>query len=513
MEVIFGPPGTGKTTELSRLVRQYAEEDGPDSLLLSAFTRTAAREMAGRDLPLSPHQVGTLHSHCYQALDHPTIAEGEWKKWNEAYPVWALSPQADRQGAFEDGGKATLGDECLAAVSKLRHELIPKERWPPELKYFAVRWEDWKQQYGYKDYADLIEDAYHLIPVAPGNPSTLIFDEAQDFSLLQWRLLERWGEHATRVIAAGDDDQALYRWAGADFHPLLAAASRRVLPQSYRVPCAVQGLADRHVRRVRDREPKAWAPRSHMGTIARLGMTWECPEPFLQVILQELEAPFGSLACVAPCGYMLAPLIQALRSEGVPFGNNWRPTRRDWNPLRVSKGVSAAQRLADFIRPVDRLWTWPELSTWLPWVHAERVLHRGAKKQLALHDEATGVVTLDELATLIRPDALAGVLHGGATWFGEHVLQSHAKTLAYPLRVAKRYGREALFAPPRITLGTIHSLKGGEADTVILINDLSRAQRIALLEGGSNGDDVWRMLYVGITRARDTLYTVGASHA
>src|SRR5579862_1388839 len=49
---IFGPPGTGKTTYLSKQVKNAAERFGSDSVLVTSFTRAAAAELVGRDLPL-----------------------------------------------------------------------------------------------------------------------------------------------------------------------------------------------------------------------------------------------------------------------------------------------------------------------------------------------------------------------------------------------------------------------------------------------------------------------------
>ncbi len=68
---IFGPPGTGKTTNLTRQIRRAVERFGQDSVLVTSFSRTAAAELAGRDLPLSPDRIGTLHSHCFHALGCP----------------------------------------------------------------------------------------------------------------------------------------------------------------------------------------------------------------------------------------------------------------------------------------------------------------------------------------------------------------------------------------------------------------------------------------------------------
>ncbi|HLC43382.1 MAG TPA: UvrD-helicase domain-containing protein, partial [Methylomirabilota bacterium] len=78
---IFGPPGTGKTTNLTRQIRRAVDRFGADSVLVTSFSRAAAAELAGRDLPISPDRIGTLHSHCYHALGAPEIAETHVSEW------------------------------------------------------------------------------------------------------------------------------------------------------------------------------------------------------------------------------------------------------------------------------------------------------------------------------------------------------------------------------------------------------------------------------------------------
>ena len=41
-------------------------------------------------------------------------------------------------------------------------------------------------------------------------------DEAQDLSMIQWKMFNIIKENSKYVILAGDDDQAIYGWAGAD---------------------------------------------------------------------------------------------------------------------------------------------------------------------------------------------------------------------------------------------------------------------------------------------------------
>jgi len=72
--------------------------------------------------------------------------------------------------------------------------------------------------------------------------------------------------------------------------------------------------------------------------------------------------------------------------------------------------------------------------------------------------------------------------------------------------VVSQHGAAALIEDPAVIVGTIHSVKGGQADVVYLFPDLSRAGRAQYDIPGPSRDSVIRLFYVGATRARDTLY-------
>ena len=67
-------------------------------------------------------------------------------------------------------------------------------------------------------------------------------------------------------------------------------------------------------------------------------------------------------------------------------------------------------------------------------------------------------------------------------------------------------GPAALEETPKVIVGTIHSVKGGEADAVFLFPDLSQAGDAAYQRVGPARDAVIRLFYVGVTRARQALY-------
>ena len=78
--------------------------------------------------------------------------------------------------------------------------------------------------------------------------------------------------------------------------------------------------------------------------------------------------------------------------------------------------------------------------------------------------------------------------------------QEKESMLCYLSEIYSRYGIDGLRKKPNITVGTIHSVKGGEADHVILFPDLPPAA----LDSWHSGrrDAIIRLFYVAITRAK-----------
>jgi superfamily I DNA/RNA helicase len=68
---------------------------------------------------------------------------------------------------------------------------------------------------------------------------------------------------------------------------------------------------------------------------------------------------------------------------------------------------------------------------------------------------------------------------------------------------------EDLSVEPRVALSTIHKAKGGEADNVAVLLDLSPAQKLnAMLDS----DSLHRQFYVAVTRARENLFLINAQN-
>jgi superfamily I DNA/RNA helicase len=159
---LFGPPGTGKTSGLADHVKRAAKEYGSDKLLVTSFSRTAAAELADRYLPINHDRIGTLHSFCWHTLGGPKIAEGHVAAWNRRNPGTTLTP-ANRQGRLdgeqpgEDDDTRRAGDLMLQGLNRCRGQMLGPESWPPRVRDFAAKWEEYKRAEEILDFCDLID--------------------------------------------------------------------------------------------------------------------------------------------------------------------------------------------------------------------------------------------------------------------------------------------------------------------------------------------------------------------
>jgi superfamily I DNA/RNA helicase len=92
------------------------------------------------------------------------------------------------------------------------------------------------------------------------------------------------------------------------------------------------------------------------------------------------------------------------------------------------------------------------------------------------------------------------------SWWRGRVNGAMQNRIQFPADIATVRGPQALLEKPQVTVGTIHSVKGGEADVVVLFPDLSQAGDASYQRYGPPRDAVIRMFYVGMTRAREALY-------
>jgi len=103
----------------------------------------------------------------------------------------------------------------------------------------------------------------------------------------------------------------------------------------------------------------------------------------------------------------------------------------------------------------------------------------------------------------LTDEAIGAGLLGDLEWLRNNLLAARQKGAEFAIRVAEAHGAETLTKTPQVITGTIHSVKGGEADVVYLFPDLSYAGMNEWIGGGASA--VRRLFYVGMTRAKESL--------
>lgn len=496
---VTGAPGSlpGKTDFLQRQVAAFVErgEYAADDIVLTSFTRAAAAVLRGR-IEVPHENVATLHSLARRALGGtPPIAEvGDLaKRWNEL-----PHPESWRIGKAtaddEDGLSSEADGSMLAEYSLARSKMLPSAHpvWA-KLAGFKREWEDFKQQTGSVDFTDMIEYAITDTEAPYGNPPVLIIDEAQDLVPLQWTLANHWGRSVEQYIVAGDPAQAIYSFAGASpdrFLAPLPPGQQKMLPRSHRMARAIQARAERLLSRHSGTMMvgREYLPRDEEGEVRRSGATWRSPE---QVVLEaEQRAAEGiETLIVATCAYMLDPAVALMRERGLSFHNPYRRSNGRWNPMGARRdGV---------LRTADRVLAFSEAARdpalWLPLLRADVYLTRGAKKALE-RDPLTW-------REWMKPEHIPAVEAGDTRWLAQHAMKDVLRPIEYASSILRRgHG----LPEPLIKVGTIHSVKGGEADTVYVFPDVSYAGAVEMTTAPGR-DAATRLAYVAMTRARSEL--------
>ena len=494
---IFGPPGTGKTTTLLDMVDR-ALEAGTNShrIAFLAFTRKAAheaRDRAAKRFNLDPKEdlpyFRTLHSLALAQTDirvEQIMQHEDYKELSSqiGYSFSGSSTNVDTVADNLLANDPVLGLINLARLRKisLRDQYNQSNidlDWMLVL-FISKALKEFKETRNKYDFTDmLVLFAESADKYCPRFDLTFL-DEAQDLSPLQWDIAHALDRKSEKMYVAGDDDQAIYRWAGADVDQFInLEGGSETLSQSFRIPKKVHSIADKISRRMSKRFPKQYKPKDEEGLVKWI------------YSINEIDMDKGTWMILSQAGYMLSPVKHDLRSNGYLFSHMGHRSISEkissavngWEQMRKGKTITGdvARNIYSFMSTGDRV-------------------KRGFKKLANLSDE-------DEVSLADLQEHF-GLLVGDDLIWHEAMNKMPETDRAYITKLLRK--GEKFNGEPRIAVSTIHGSKGGEAENVVLFTDISPA---ADADMRINADDIHRTFYVGVTRTKKNLYIVAAEDA
>jgi superfamily I DNA/RNA helicase len=368
-EILIGPPGTGKTTQATRVAYDRHKEWG-NGIGYFTFTRRAAFEaqnsmrgwLKNPKAPL-PH-FQTIHSLCFNQLgiDRGRVFD------LESFAAFAKLDCSKRMFAnFKDNQpyKGTTDDDRIIfligwakARGMAKVQAIEEIKWRYNRNTVKAIWDcmdTYKRNRSLLDFDDMlarfVED-----DVSVPELHTIVVDEGQDTSIKQRAVIDklRARNPQAKLLWAMDGDQAIFDWTGSglDVKDVVRKSGHvEFLQQSYRVPGPVHDLAMRVIRRCKDRYPVEWQPAKHEGMVKHIrridNLPPECRE---------------DLIILARNYCYLIPYMRWLKSKDLEFsslkGNKKCAIRV--GTIHESKGLEADNVLLD---PNMTMKSWEVLHT------------------------------------------------------------------------------------------------------------------------------------------------------
>lgn len=519
---VLAGAGTGKTRAITHRIA-YGVRVGafnPHSVLAVTFTARAAGEMRSRlrQLGADGVQARTFHAAALRQLSYfwpqvvggqiPAIVEHKAQLVARAARASGLSVDKiavrDLAAEIEWAKVSLVAPDDYVAVTAAAHRPSPGGIDKAIIPDVMRAYEDIKADAVVLDFEDILLLLADMI-ARHGDVGDqirrqyrhFVVDEYQDVSPLQQYVLEQWLGGRRELCVVGDPAQTIYSFAGA--------SPRHLLSFTRTYPDATV------VRLVRDYRSTPQVVNLANGLMAQRGAS----QSGVELVAQRPSGPavgFHTFHDDADEAAGIASRIEGLMSSGVSASQIAVLYRTNSQSEEIEEAL-ATRGIGYLIRGGQRFFERDEVKRAVLLLRGAAVSPPDAPLGEAVREAVTGagwseeppaargavrerwdsIQALVELADDFAADALAGTgAEASLRDFVEHL--------------AERAANQHAPSVEGVTLSTIHAAKGLEWDAVFLVGLSEGLLPIALAETDEAVEEERRLLYVGITRAREHLH-------
>jgi DNA helicase II / ATP-dependent DNA helicase PcrA len=531
---ILAGAGTGKTRAITHRIAYRAVTGEIESrhVLAVTFTARAAAEMRARLASLGATGVSarTFHAAALRQVRYfaPRILQGrampellESKARLVTLAAARAGVRADRAAARDLASEIEWAKSSLVEPEEYAVAAAKAMREPPydPARVAAVfsAYEQVKRSTGVVDFEDLLRAAVWAIEEHPDVADQVhsqyrhfVVDEYQDVNPLQQRLLEAWLGRRSDLTVVGDASQTIYSFTGAsstyliDFPRTHRDAVVVRLVRDYRSTPQIVGVANAVIRQARGTEARL--------RLELIGQRAPGSEPEIRFFGDE---PSEAAAVAARCAALLASGVPA-REMAVLFRTNAQS--------EAYEEALAEASVPYVVRGAERFFERTE-------VRQAMVALRAAERSTPPDTPLVEAVTAALEAVGWRPDQKPA---GGSVrerWEALAALVSLAEDFAAPPaglpgtgtsdgaadpvtrtlsdfdgELARRAAAQHAPTVEGVTVASLHAAKGLEWDAVFVVGLAEGTLPTTYAKTPDQLEEERRLLYVGVTRAREWLW-------
>lgn len=515
---VLAGAGTGKTRAITYRIANGVAQDAfvPTQVLAVTFTARAASEMRGRlrDLGVPGVQARTFHAAALRQLSYfwpqavggslPPIAEHKASLVGEASGRLGLG--ADRLAVRDLAGEIEwakvsmiTADDYVAAAAKAGRDGAAGHDLTTIARLLSV-YEDVKNERGVIDFEDvllltvgILAEREDIARTVRGQYRHFVVDEFQDVSPLQYRLLQLWLGERKELCVVGDASQTIYSFTGAS--PRYLTQFRRTYPEAV------------EVRLVRDYRSTPQVVSLANDVLARAGR--ERSASSVQLVAQRPSGPPVSFTAYDDDeaeARGIAERVKRLIADGVRTSEIAILYRTNAQGEAFEQALSSVG-VGYLVRGGERFFSRREVREAIG-------LLRGAVRSV---DAGTPMPqTVRDILTSAGWSSQAPTTRGAVRerWESLNALVQLADDLAstrgadlgaFVAELTERAAEQHAPTVEGVTLASLHAAKGLEWDAVFLAGVSEGLLPISFAETPESVAEERRLLYVGVTRAREHL--------